>query len=456
MRRATRYRCPVWRAGRGVERGKAPRRAGRPAVRRREPGAPCDARGDVVGRRHGSGGLVDLGDLVRHMPPREALRRLAGRLAHRGPALRLEVEALELLGEPLRIGGWNEDAVDAVAHDLGVPGYLGGHDGSPGGEPLDQDHSEALAVERGGTQDVGLVQGAPQRFARDPAEGIDVQRDLRVGEVARDVVSIGADHGEARGKVADQLLEGRKQDREALALLGASDEDQPQLLRVRLGARGRRIDVDAVGDDPVIAAEPPPAGPCGRLRYRYPRLELVHLAARAEQVPELVRNELGRVRVERPDHRRVGERDGVPAQKRCDRLVNVDHVEASGAKLATHRGDCPGGRRQVGDGAVRAEADRAAERDQVVGARPLRGRRAVQHAAEAVRRVPRGEHSHVVTAGQELVCERLDVAVHAPFVGPGIRRHEGDPHQPILTMRSAPEVRLTSVFGHVSCVSAHL
>ena len=342
MRRATRYRCPVWRAGAGSSEGR--RRGGRdgPPSAGASPAAPRDARGDVVGHRHGSGGLVDLGDLVGDMPPRVALRRLAGRHAHRRPARRLEVEALELLGEPLRIGGWNEDAVDAVAHDLGVPGYLRGHDGSPGGEPLDQHHSKALTVERGGTQDVGLVQGAPQRLARDPAEGIDVQRDLRVGEVARDVVSIGADHGEARGKVADQLLEGRKQDREALALLGASDEDQPQLLRVRLGARGRRIDVDAVGDDPVIAAEPPPAGPRGRLRYRYPRLELVQLAARAEQVPELVRDELGRVRVERPDHGRVGERDGVPAEKRRDRLVNVDHVEASGAKLATHRGDRPG------------------------------------------------------------------------------------------------------------------
>ena len=40
--------------------------------------------------------------------------------------------------------------------------------------------------------------------------------------------------------------------------------------------------------------------------------------------------------MEGPDHRRPGAQNGVPAEGRRDRLVYVDHVEVSVAKLATH------------------------------------------------------------------------------------------------------------------------
>ena len=83
---------------------------------------------------------------------------------------------------------------------------------------------------------------------------------------------------------------------------------------------------------------------------------------------------------------------------------------------------------EVGDGAVRADADGAAERHEVVGSVAELGRGAVQAAADGVRRVPGGEHANVVASGDELLRQRLDVPVHAPLVGPGIGRNQGDAH----------------------------
>ena len=98
---------------------------------------------------------------------------------------------------------------------------------------------------------------------------------------------------------------------------------------------------------------------------------------------------LGRVGVEGADDGRAGERAGVPAQHRRRRLVDVDDVEAPGLELASHRGHRGGKRRQVRDGAVGGEPDRSLERDQVVGAARGSAARAVEHPAEAVRRIPR-------------------------------------------------------------------
>ena len=64
--------------------------------------------------------------------------------------------------------------------------------------------------------------------------------DLGVGDAAGDLLGVGADDGQAGRDVLDQGLEGGEQDRQPLALLGAADEEQAQLVARRLGALGRR------------------------------------------------------------------------------------------------------------------------------------------------------------------------------------------------------------------------
>ena len=159
----------------------------------------------------------------------------------------------------------------------------------------------------------------------------------------------------------------------------------------------------------------------------------------------MVRHRLGRVGVEGADHRRAAEGVRVPGDQRRRRLVDVDHVVAPGAQLAAHPDQPVGERGQVRDGAVGAEADGPAERDQVVGRG--RGPRARSGAGDALRRVgriPGREHANVVAARQELLRERLDVPVHAPLVGPGIGRNQGDAHRRKGTgcLEAAVSVRL--------------
>ena len=255
---------------------------------------------------------------------------------------------------------------------------------------------------------------------------------LGVGEVAEHVLALGADHGEAAGHVLDQGAESGQQDRQALALLRAADEEHAQLLARRLRPLRRGGDVDAVGDHLVVAAEPAPPGPGGRLGDGDPRREPVEDAPGAERRGDAVGQCLGRVGVEGADRGGVGAERGVPADQRHHRLVDVDDVEVALVQLAA-RGDHAAGRegREVGDRAVGGEARRAPERDQVVGDLARLRRGTVQGPAEAAGRIEWREHANVMAAAEELLRKRLHVPVHAALVGPGIWRDECNSHEPL-------------------------
>ena len=96
---------------------------------------------------------------------------------------------------------------------------------------------------------------------------------------------------------------------------------------------------DAVRHDPVVAAVEAPAGPGGGLGDREAQVEVVELAARAEQRGDLVRRDRLRVAVEGADERRVDAGERVPADDRGDRLVQVHDVGVEGAQLAAQRRD---------------------------------------------------------------------------------------------------------------------
>ena len=267
----------------------------------------------------------------------------------------------------------------------------------------------------------GRVVDAPER--RD-AGAVDEQR--------RDLLLRGADDRELGRDLAAQRLEGAQQHRQALALDGLADEDDPQRL-----ARGAPAGLDplrqddAVGDDPVVAAVEAPAGPGGGLGDRDPHVEPVELAAGAEQGGDVVRRARLRVAVEGADERRVGARERVPSDDRGHRLVHVHDVGREGPQLAPDRGDGRRRRRQVGDGAVQRPADRPAERHQPVGpafahlwpraAMPQRGGPRVV--------VVGGEDANLVPAGHQLAGERLDVTRDAARIRPRVRGDEGCPHR---------------------------
>ena len=75
-----------------------------------------------------------------------------------------------------------------------------------------------------------------------------------------------------------------------------------------------RVDVHAVGDHPVVAAEPAPAGPGGRLGDGDPHVQVVEHPARADHVGEPVREALVRVGVERADERQPGRSRSPPSR----------------------------------------------------------------------------------------------------------------------------------------------
>ena len=81
----------------------------------------------------------------------------------------------------------------------------------------------------------------PEAIAVDRAERVDRPQRLGIGERAGDVVAGRPDDDEPGGHVLDERLEGAQQDRQALALLGAADEQQTQLL-ARSPARADRPD----------------------------------------------------------------------------------------------------------------------------------------------------------------------------------------------------------------------
>ena len=346
------------------------------------------------------------------------------------------VHRLQLLGEALRVPGRDQEAVNAVADDIGVAGDCRGDHRRAGGEGLGQHHAEALAGERGRAEHVGVAVGLPELLLRDAPAGIDLaedRRDRRGGARSR---RGDADRGQAAGDVLGERLEGAQQHRQALALLGAADEQHLQLVAiVRRRLAGAKLEVDAVGNDLVLAAEPAAPGPGGGLGDGDPLVQLVELAPRAEQAGDVVGPRLGRVGVEGADDRGAAEGACVPAERRSGWLLQVDDVEVAGAQLTAHPGQRVGKDRDVGDRAVHRDPDGAAERDHVFGQRALaRGGAAVERTAETIRRIPGCEYPNLVTSIKQMLGKRLRMPVYASLIRPRIGRDESNAHGDEITL----------------------
>ena len=314
------------------------------------------------GRRHGDRIRVGLQDLVGHDRPGEALDVGGRGPRHPRPALGLVVEVAQRLGQRLGVGRGHEHTVHAVAHDVAVAGDVGGDDRRAGGERLGQHHPEALASQRRGAQDIGALQLLALAGVVDLAQHADV---AVVEHQRRELFGGGADHGQLGGDVVAQRLEGAQQKRQALALDRLADEDDAQPLGRLLVAGPRQhrgVDVDAVGDDAVVAAEPAAARPCGGLGHGDADVQAVEHAAGAHGVGQAVGHAALRVGVEGPDQRQTGELGRDPAAERRHRLMDVDDVVIARAQLGLRGGDAVRGDREVRDRAVGLEADGAPQR----------------------------------------------------------------------------------------------
>ena len=230
----------------------------------------------------------------------------------------------------------------------------------PGGERLGQDHAEALAGERGRAEHVGLAQSSPRAPRRETRPRASIMRiDLGVGEVARRPPRRSAPITVSRaGHVLDQRLEGGEQDRQALALLGAADEERSAARSpAGFGPVRRGGDVDAVGDDLVVAAEPaarrsrrPPR------RRRSGRQSWLKMRRAPSSDGDLVRQRLGRVGVEGADDGRAADRQ---ASQPISGAGGSWTWTTSGANERSSRRILvtPSGKSaDVGDGAVGAES----------------------------------------------------------------------------------------------------
>ncbi len=149
--------------------------------------------------------------------------------------------------------------------DVPVARDIGSDDRRARRERLGQHHAEAFAAQRRRTEEIGVrklpaLGGLVNLAERAHAAAIKQQR--------LELFWRGPDQGQLARKVFAQRLEGAQQHREALALHGLTDEYDLQLVADRPRRRGERyipVDVYAIRNQPVVAAEEALVGPGGRL-----------------------------------------------------------------------------------------------------------------------------------------------------------------------------------------------
>ena len=107
-----------------------------------------------------------------------------------------------------------------------------------------------------------------------------------------------------------------------------------------------------------------------------------------------------------------------------DRAADQPALDAV-APHGGQRGELAGALHALGDD---VHAEGPPQRDQVVRGLPNLGMGAVQASADRVGRVPRSQDTNVISPGDELLRQRLDMPVYASLISPGIGRHKRNAH----------------------------
>ena len=436
--------------------GKALRPGAGTGLRARDPHPPRRAGQAALWSRERDRALVDLGDLGGHARPREALGTLARGHGHPLAASRVGCQGAQRLAELDRVARRHQQAVHAVPDHVAVSRDVGGHDRGARGERLGQHHAEALAAERGRAEQVHGAEQAPLLLLGHPPDHVHA---LRVEQERLDLLGGDARDREPRAHAgAAQRLEGPQQDRQALAPLGATDEEDLQVVPGRRPGPGGG-QVHAVRDDAVAAAVEAACGPRRGLGHGHPGAQLVVEATRADDVRGHVVRHAGRgVGVEGAHHGNRAPLDGEPADRRDVRLVHVHHVVAAGAQLVADHAHRARRERQVRHRAVHGQPHGASQRDPVVGQRPTLRRNAAMHdTSQAIVGVEGGQQPDLVVLPHELLepepphdarprpdtcTSRAKPARRAPHHRSGRRRRPNALHQRLRgKLRRPPQLR---------------
>ncbi len=410
------YSAWIWRLA--LAESRAPRADPRwLATRRRRVGRPgSDRRGrlrDVgaesgrqvaPGREAADHEPVVVVDLGRHARPAERLGALAPGGAHLGAQRGVVQQALDGGGQLARLPRRHEQALASAAHDALVAVDIGGHDRRPGGHGLEEDDPERLAAGRRRGKDVrrleelGLlgIADAPQEFDALQAPGRDVAPGLALLRPAADDQEARLRAGLAQDAVRLQQVE------DALARLVAPDEQHVRRPVLPAGERdrvGEAGDVDAVGDDLVVAREEPVDEVAGRRADRDPSVQPAGVALQ-RPAAELVRRREAGVGVEGRDVDRLRLAQQEERQERHERLVEVEDIEPLALE---HRADLAEVARREGQGPDRG-VDGHREPDTEADDVAFGG---------ALRAVAGGQDADVVAAQPEVLVEESDVLRHA-------------------------------------------
>ena len=336
---------------RGVERRQALRRRGRlPSVGARPArGRPAPSRSPARAPRAPA-----------RRPPSPARRRSAmrnagrcarGRPAHRRRRSGSRWSACSSSARRCGSAGGTRMPSTPSRDDVGVARDLGGDHRRSGREGLGQDHPEALAGQRRRAENVRLMEPAPQARSPETCPARRCAPRRGVGQVALDVVASAPMTVSRAGTCSTRPSKAWSSTGSPLRSSGRPTKSTRNSSDSGLGPTGGGVDVDAVRDHAVSAAEPAAPGPGGRLGHGDPRVKLVELPPRAERVRDPVGQRLGRVRVECADDRGAAERARVPADERGPPASGRERRrtprrEARGASCSRRNGRRRGWRRR--------------------------------------------------------------------------------------------------------------
>ena len=316
------------------------------------------------------------------------------------PQLRIVEQPGDRRGQFLGLVRRDEQALAAAPDDALVAVDVRGHDRGAGGHRLEQHDPERFAAGRrrgedvGGAEELRLlgVRHAAEEFDRLEAAGRDVAARLALLRPRADHQQPVLVPGPAQDAVRLEQVE------QALARFVATDEQDVRRAvlpaRERDGA-GEARDVDAVGDDLVVAREEAVDEMARRRADRDPAVEPGRVVLH-DPAADLVRRRETRVGVERGDVDAARLAQQEERQQRDERLVEVEDVEALAVEQLAHLADVARRERQRADGPVErdAEADPDAQ-DVALGG--------------ALRTVAGGDDPDVVAAQAEVLVEVLDV-----------------------------------------------
>ena len=274
----------------------------------------------------------------------------AGARPRRSSRARVEREVVQRLGERERVAGRHQQAVAAVLDDVAVAGDVRRHHGRAGRERLGQHHPERLAAQRRRAEDVARASAA--RFSASstrPERG----HAARVVEQRREVPAPAPITVRRAGTCSRSASNARSSTGRPLRLTAwptnAISSGSPGARRARRG-RAPGGQHDAVGHDPVLAAEEAARRPGGGLGDRDPHVQAVEVAAGAPQRGDARAARRARCsvwKVPTSGESATAQRD--PARGRARRLVHVNDVEApvrsSRRSVAAANGVARGSRR---------------------------------------------------------------------------------------------------------------